>query len=36
MQIATPSRSRAAYPFGADNLGRDVYSQVVHGARFCC
>jgi peptide/nickel transport system permease protein len=23
-----------AYPFGADNLGRDVMSRVVHGARL--
>jgi peptide/nickel transport system permease protein len=28
------SRPGAAYPFGADNLGRDVYSRVVHGARL--
>jgi peptide/nickel transport system permease protein len=28
------TRPGAAYPFGADNLGRDVYSRVVHGARL--
>src|SRR5437867_519148 len=28
--FAAPGR---LYPFGADNLGRDVYSRVVHGAR---
>jgi peptide/nickel transport system permease protein len=27
------ARPGAAYLFGADNLGRDVYSRVVHGAR---
>jgi len=43
IQVQRPERMRvgdafaapgAAYPFGADNLGRDVYSRVVHGARF--
>jgi peptide/nickel transport system permease protein len=29
--FAAPGR---AYPFGADNLGRDVLSRVVHGARI--
>lgn len=29
--FAAPGRS---YPFGTDNLGRDVYSRVVHGARL--
>ena len=42
IQIQAPERMRvrdaftrpgAVYPFGADNLGRDVYSRVVHGAR---
>ncbi len=43
IQMQAPERMRvreafaapsAAYPFGADNLGRDVYSRVVHGARL--
>lgn len=43
IQVQAPERMRVrdaftapggAYPFGADNLGRDVYSRVVHGARF--
>jgi peptide/nickel transport system permease protein len=43
IQVQQPERMRvrdafaapgATYPFGADNLGRDVYSRVVHGARF--
>ncbi len=42
IQVQAPERMRVrdafaapgpAYPFGADNLGRDVYSRVVHGAR---
>jgi peptide/nickel transport system permease protein len=43
IQAQDPARMRvrdaftppgAAYLMGADNLGRDVYSRVVHGARF--
>lgn len=42
IQVQAPERMRVrdafvapgpAYPFGTDNLGRDVYSRVVHGAR---
>jgi peptide/nickel transport system permease protein len=30
-QLASPSRD---YPFGTDNLGRDVLSRVIYGARI--
>jgi peptide/nickel transport system permease protein len=42
IEVQAPERMRVrdalaapgpGYPFGADNLGRDVYSRVVHGAR---
>ncbi|MBI3454583.1 MAG: ABC transporter permease [Candidatus Rokubacteria bacterium] len=43
IQVQAPERLRVrdafvapgpTHPFGTDNLGRDVYSRVVHGARF--